>query len=76
VRLHRTGRKQLHHPVAADLELTYEALELPGDPGLTIITYTAEPDSASQDALAFLASWAATPDQLGQPETAQAPDEA
>jgi transcriptional regulator with XRE-family HTH domain len=76
VRLHRTGRKQLHHPVAGDLELTYEALELPADPGLTMITYTAEPGSASQEALDFLASWAATLDQLDQPETAQAPDEA
>jgi transcriptional regulator with XRE-family HTH domain len=76
VRLHRTGRKQLHHPVAGDLELTYEALELPADPGLTMITYTAEPASASQDALDFLASWAATLDQPDLPETAQAPDQA
>jgi hypothetical protein len=76
VRLHRTGRKQLHHPVVGDLELTYEALELPADPGLTMITYTAEPGSASQEALDFLASWAATLDQLDQPETAKAPDEA
>jgi hypothetical protein len=76
VRLHRSGRKQLHHPVVGDLELTYEALELPADPGLTMITYTAEPGSASQEALDFLASWAATLDQVGQPETAQAPDEA
>jgi hypothetical protein len=75
VRLHRTGRKQLHHPVAGDLELTYEALELPADTGLTIITYTAEPGSASQGALNFLASWAATLDQLDQPATAQMPDE-
>jgi transcriptional regulator with XRE-family HTH domain len=45
VRLHRTGRKQLHHPVAGDLELTYEALELPADTGLTMITYTAQPAS-------------------------------
>jgi transcriptional regulator with XRE-family HTH domain len=75
VRLHRTGRKQLHHPVAGDLELTYEALELPADPGLTMITYTAEPGSTSQEALDFLASWAATLDQLGQPETAQVPEE-
>jgi transcriptional regulator with XRE-family HTH domain len=73
VRLHRTGGKQLHHPVAGDLELTYEALELPADPGLTMITYTAEPGSAAQDGLDFLASWPAT---LGQPETAQAPDQA
>ena len=76
VRLHRTGRKQLHHPVAGDVELTYEALELPADPGLTIITYTAEPGTASQAGLDFLASWAATLDQLDQPETAQAPEEA
>ena len=57
---------------AGDLGLTYEALELPADPGLTIITYTAEPASASQDALDFLASWAATVDPA---ETAQAPDQ-
>jgi transcriptional regulator with XRE-family HTH domain len=74
--LHRTGRKQLHHPVAGDLELTYEALELPADPGLTIITYTAEPGSTSQGALDFLASWAASLDRLDQPATAQAPDDA
>ena len=76
VRLHRTGHKQLHHPVAGDLELTYEALELPADPGLTMITYTAQPASASQDALDFLASWAATLDQPARTKTAQAPDDA
>jgi len=67
------GLKRDHHPVAGDLELTYEALELPADTGLAIITYTAEPGSASQDALDFLASWAAV---LDQPETAQTPNEA
>jgi hypothetical protein len=41
-----------------------------------MITYTAEPGSACQEALDFLASWAATLDQLGQPETAQKPEEA
>jgi transcriptional regulator with XRE-family HTH domain len=76
VRLHRRGHKQLHHPVAGDLELTYEALELPADPGLTMITYTAQPGSASHEALDFLASWAATLDQADQPATVQAPDEA
>jgi transcriptional regulator with XRE-family HTH domain len=76
VRLHRSGGKQLHHSVAGDLELTYEALELPADPGLTMITYTAEPASASQEALVFLASWVATLDQPDQAATAQAPDEA
>ena len=42
-----------------ELELTGEALTLPGDHGLTIITYTVEPHSASEQALNFLASWSA-----------------
>ncbi|MDQ4214855.1 helix-turn-helix transcriptional regulator [Microbacterium capsulatum] len=62
VRYHRTGLKKLHHPVVGDLELTYEAFDLPADPGLMLSTYTAEPGSASADALRLLASWAATQD--------------
>ena len=49
----------MHHPVVGELELTGEALELPGDAGLTIIAYTVEPNSASEQALNFLASWSA-----------------
>ena len=45
VRLHRTGVKRFHHPLVGDLTLSYEALELPADPGLTIFAYTAEPNS-------------------------------
>ena len=60
VRYHRTGVKRMHHPVVGDLELTYEAFELPADPGLTLSTYTAEPGSPSADALTMLGSWAAT----------------
>jgi transcriptional regulator with XRE-family HTH domain len=63
VRLHRTGSKQLHHPAVGDLDLTYEAMELAADPGLSIHVYTAEPASSSADALNLLASWAATLDQ-------------
>jgi transcription regulator MmyB-like protein len=48
----------MHHPVVGDLELTGEALVLPGDTGLTIITYTVEPFSPSAEALNFFASWA------------------
>ena len=60
VRFHRTGIKQLHHSVVGDLELSYEAMELTSDPGLTFLAYTAEPNSASADALKVLASYAAT----------------
>jgi transcriptional regulator with XRE-family HTH domain len=62
VRYHHTGRKRLHHPVVGDLELTYEVLALPADPGLSLVVYGAEPGSASQDGLRLLASWAATLD--------------
>lgn len=70
VRFHRTGVKQLHHPVVGDLDLTYEALELPSEPGLTLIVYTAEAGTPTHDALELLASWAAT---LDQPERADLP---
>lgn len=36
VRFHRTGVKHLHHSVVGDLELSYEAREMPTDPGLTM----------------------------------------
>ena len=35
----RTGVKRMHHPVVGDLELTYEAMELPSDPGLTMFAF-------------------------------------
>ncbi|MCU1517560.1 MAG: family transcriptional regulator, partial [Pseudarthrobacter sp.] len=41
--------------------LQFETLHLPGDEGQTLFTFTAEPGSASENALAFLASWAASP---------------
>jgi len=63
VRLHHTGVKHFHHPVVGDLSLTFEALPLPADPGLTLTAFSAEPGSASQDGLRLLASWAATLDQ-------------
>jgi hypothetical protein len=71
VHLHRTGAKQVHHPVVGRLDLRYETLELPTDPGLTMLVYTAEPASASHDGLSLLASWAAT---LDQSESAPARD--
>jgi transcriptional regulator with XRE-family HTH domain len=70
VHFHQTGAKRLHHPVVGDLDLTYEAMELPADPGLTVLVYTAEPGSRSADALGVLASWAATLDSEDQAQQA------
>ena len=69
VKFHRTGVKRLHHPVVGDLDLNYESMELPGEPGLFLNVYTAPADSPSADALRMLASWAAT--REGTPTTTQ-----
>jgi MmyB-like transcription regulator ligand binding domain len=71
VHVHDSGVKRLHHPLVGDVTLTYEAMELAANPGLTIAVYTAEPGSRSEEALNLLASWSATPDQ---PEPARATD--
>jgi MmyB-like transcription regulator ligand binding domain len=73
VRFHDTGAKRVHHPVVGDLELTYEAMELSADAGLTMFAYSAEPGSKSAEALSLLGSWAATPDHA---ETAKTADRA
>ena len=59
VRLHRTTRKRLHNRVVGEIELTGNALELPGD-GLIMVAYTADPGSPAQQQLQLLAAWAAT----------------
>lgn len=66
VRHHDTGFKDLHHPVVGDLHLTFEAMELPADPGQMLIVYGAEPGSATADALRLLASWSAMPSDAAQ----------
>ena len=75
VRLHRSGAKRFHHPVVGDVSLAFEVMELSADTGLTLTAFTAEPNSPSQDALALLASWAATLDQADQDETAYPADQ-
>jgi hypothetical protein len=67
VRIHTTGAKRLHHPVVGDLDLSFESFLLAADPGQSLLTYTAEPGSVTQDSLNLLASWAATVDNLEQP---------
>lgn len=64
VRFHRSGTKRFRHPLVGELTLAYERLELPADPGLAIVTYSAEPGSSSEAALAELARWASTRERL------------
>ena len=76
VRFHRTGFKDIHHPIVGDLHLTFEALDLPADPGLSLVVYSAEPGSRSEDGLRLLASWAAASDETDPAAAPPAPDPA
>ena len=73
VRLHQTGAKRFHHPIVGELTLTFEMMELAADPGLNLLTFTAEPGSKSDEALNLLGSWAAT---LEHEQTAPTPGQA
>jgi hypothetical protein len=60
VRLHRTGTKNVHHPIVGDLDLTFEAMDLTPEPDLQLLAFSAPPGSSSDDGLRLLAAWAAT----------------
>jgi len=42
VRFHQSGTRRCHHPLVGDFTLAYGRLELPADPALGIVTYSAE----------------------------------
>ena len=64
VRHHRSGRKRLRHPVVGQLDLDFEALELPSEPGMQLNIYTAAEGTPTSDALKLLASWVASQDAV------------
>lgn len=66
VRRHGSGTKNFHHHDVGDLVLTYEGMELTAEPGLSLLIYTAEAGSESQERLDLLASWEAARLQLSK----------
>ena len=60
VRYHHSGSKKFRHPVVGELDLDFDTMELPADPGLAITVYSAEPGSPAHDSLNLLAAWGAT----------------
>src|SRR5699024_5568461 len=48
VRLHRNGHKEFHHPAVGRLRLSFDALSLPAEKGLTLTAYSAEPNTPSE----------------------------
>ncbi|KOG65184.1 MULTISPECIES: helix-turn-helix transcriptional regulator [Streptomyces] len=53
------GVKYLHHPLVGDLALNFESFRLTDGSEQSMVTYHADPDSASADSLRLLASWGA-----------------
>ncbi|MEV6338492.1 helix-turn-helix transcriptional regulator [Nocardia vinacea] len=51
------GRYRYRHPLVGELELAYETLRLPDDPGLALVMLTADEGSPSHTALRLLATW-------------------
>lgn len=54
VRLHQTGSKHVRHPVVGEMVLDFEVLELPADPGLTLVVFSAEAGSDADEGLRLL----------------------
>jgi len=64
VRFHRSGRERLQHPVVGQLNLDFEAMELPSEPGLQLNIYTAAAGTPTADGLKLLATWAVSQESL------------
>jgi transcriptional regulator with XRE-family HTH domain len=60
VKNHRSAVKQLNHPLVGELTLSFEALDLPADPGLSLGTYTPQPGTISAERFRELEGWATT----------------
>ncbi|MEV4675125.1 MULTISPECIES: hypothetical protein [Actinomadura] len=53
------GSFVLHHPEVGVMELDYQRVLLPDEPGLSILLYSAEPDTPAWERLRRLAARAA-----------------
>lgn len=56
VRLHGHGSKRINHPVVGLLDVNFESLDLPTDPGLQLNVYTVPAGGRAAEKLALLAS--------------------
>lgn len=59
---HRTGQKRFVHPVVGEIDVTFDAFEMPGEPGLTIVAYSTDETSDTAERMTLLSAWAATQD--------------
>lgn len=67
------GVKHLRHPLVGELALNYESFHLAEGNDQTLVTYHADPGSASAEALRLLASWGADATRAGSSAQASGP---
>lgn len=67
VTAHRHGVKLFRHAEFGELTLTYNVFAVTAAPGLSLVGYTAEPNSPSEQALKILASWSLKPHAAADP---------
>ncbi|WP_127357119.1 helix-turn-helix transcriptional regulator [Actinacidiphila soli] len=73
VHVFRESTKRLNHPLVGDLELDQETMSLPDESGLSVVVYSAPPETAAEDGLKLLASWSATTGQEQDTESTSKP---
>ena len=73
VKIPRTGVKRFRHPLVGELTLDLESLDLPVDPGQSMLVYTAEAGSPTRERLDLLVSWTSTPQQPAADEVREHP---
>ncbi len=66
------GIKRYRHPLVGNLSFDFESFQLPTDPGLTMLIYTAQSGSPTEEALRILESWT-TDSAAAQPSADQPP---
>ncbi|MCQ9183288.1 helix-turn-helix transcriptional regulator [Streptomyces sp. IBSBF 2953] len=59
------GVKHMRHPLVGELSLNFEGFKVSDDSEQVLVTYHAEPGSASAEALRLLASWGADATRAG-----------
>jgi transcriptional regulator with XRE-family HTH domain len=63
------GTKRYRHPLVGNLSFGFESFQVPTDPDLTMLIYTVEVGSATEDALRILESWTSTSSQESPQES-------
>jgi transcriptional regulator with XRE-family HTH domain len=69
---HRYGVKRFFHEAVGEMRLNWQTLQVADDNGQSIVVYSADTGSPSEEKLRLLASWTASPDGVSRGDGARA----